>query len=346
MKSLLLLLLFALAAASGVASPAHAWDPFERDNPDVAAGNAAMADEDYDAALEAYARAAAAHPSDPRIHLNRGIALLHQAIRGRDPEPGGPATTPALELLSSAREALVEATGRDAAPEVRADALYDLGLSFYHEGDELADAENHESAQEAFEEAVDALRRALRLRPSHEDTAWNYELALRRLREQEQAAEEQRQQQEETEQAEQEQQEGQEDEEGEQEQDGEPEEQSDSGDEGQEQPQDGPEDGTDEGQPDGQEGDDASAGGDEEEAPPPEPEAPPDEPSTDETGGEGEDEGSEGSEEPAPAETQDDALPSDVSRVLNSLRDSEENLQRFRARDRARRENRRPTMDW
>ena len=43
---------------------------------------------------------------------------------------------------------------------------------------------DHDQAQQSFREATDAFKQSLRLRPGDRNTAWNYELAARRLREQ------------------------------------------------------------------------------------------------------------------------------------------------------------------
>jgi len=68
---------------------------------------------------------------------------------------------------------------------VRADAYYDLGVAFYKEADAKAGEKDHEEAQKLFREATEAFKHGLRLRPGDRNGAWNYELAARRIREQE-----------------------------------------------------------------------------------------------------------------------------------------------------------------
>ena len=298
---------------------ARAWDPFLRENPDVEDGNAAAAEDDYEGALAAYGRAARKLPDEPGVHLNRGLALLRQ---GKHAE---------------ARQALLLATSPEAPSALRADAYYNLGLSFYQSGDELAEQMDHQQAQEQFREAVDSLRRSLRARPGDPSTAWNYELARRRLAEQTERAEEQQEEQD----AEEEQ-DGQED--GSDSQDA-PSDQQEGGDSGEEnespsdnsgdsESNEGSSDQTDDQgtpEPDGPSGQDDSA---EEQA------------GSDQTG----DEDDGGDDETASSNDQEGEegsnLPSNVERVLDALQNSEENLQRYRARARARQQNRQPTMDW
>jgi hypothetical protein len=310
------------------APTAHAWDPFIAPNAHVEEGNRAMAQQDHQGALGSYDQAARELPSEAGVHLNRGLALL------------------AGEQLDRAREALLLATDASAGTDVRADAYYDLGLSFYREGDVAANETDHESAQQMFREAADAFRRSLRARPRNRDAAWNLELALRRIREQEQAQQEQ-EERERQEQEEQEQQEGenQDGEGGEPDQQGEegddenaPDEQ---GDQQEQQDQDDSEEGDQSGD-DGEGEDGENDQGEEEPAEPEEQGGQDQQPSEPQDEGEGPDQ--QQPEEGSEAEGQQ--LPGHVERVLDALQESEENLERYRARARARRERRQPTMDW
>ncbi|MCU0677344.1 MAG: hypothetical protein MUE69_31710 [Myxococcota bacterium] len=142
-------------------------------------GNERLRANDANGALQSYDRAARALPNEAGVQLNRGLALL------------------AANDLAQAREALLRATDPQAPRELRADAYYDLGLAFYREGDALAATEDHQGAQAQFREAVDAFRRSLRLRPGDRQTAWNLELALRRIREEQERQEQQEQEQQE-----------------------------------------------------------------------------------------------------------------------------------------------------
>jgi hypothetical protein len=306
------------AGAWSSASPASAWEPFITPNSHVEDGNRAMAEGDHAGALEAYDRAARELPSEPGVHLNRGLALL------------------AAGQLADARQAFLTATEPPASPDIRADAYYDLGLAFYREGDELATALDHERAQAQFREAVDAFKRSLRARPGDRDTAWNLELALRRLREEEQRQEEQEQEQqaqnEENEQEgdnQEEQPEGSDGGDDNAEGEGEEEQQNPDEQDPSEQSEDQPsQEGEDEqpDDPDGQDGDQPNEPDSQEQQ-----NGQPNEP-------EGESQGEEGSG--------DEELPGEVARVLDALQNSEENLERYRARARARQENRQPTKDW
>ncbi|MCS6799407.1 MAG: VWA domain-containing protein [Myxococcota bacterium] len=186
-----LLLGLALTGASGP-SPARAWELFRSPQPDVEAGNEAMARNDPAGALAAYDRAARALPSEPGVHLNRGLAL---AALGREEQ---------------ARAALLLATEPAAPAEVRAAAHYNIGLSHFREADRIAaDAarqavqagsatpgaapapppDAHDQASRGFREAAEAFRRALRAQPGFRDAAWNLELAMRRARQERERAE-------------------------------------------------------------------------------------------------------------------------------------------------------------
>lgn len=304
----------AAAACLAVAPGARAWalgDLLERENPAVERGNEALRGGDPEAALEAYDEAARALPSAPGVHLNRGLALL------------------AADDLAGARDALRIAASPESPPELRADASYDLGLAFLREAEARAGEEDHAEAQKLFREAADAFRGSLRARPGDRDTAWNLELALRRLREEQEAQEQQeREQQQRQEQEPQD----------EERQDEEPEPRDDDAAQEPEAPPEGDPQGQDDEAPnedagprDAEPRDEGTDGpGDEgDDAPPePEPQAPGESPEArDEDAGER-------------------RLPRDVERVLDALRDDEESLEAERAAARARRERRRPTKDW
>jgi tetratricopeptide (TPR) repeat protein len=161
---------------------AKAWDPFRASNPHVDRGNALMAEDQPAEALEAYDRAARELPSEPGVHLNRGLALLSA---GR---------------MEEAQNALLLATEPSADASLRADAYYNLGLLFYRQGDAAAAQQDHASAQTLFRQAADAFKRSLRARPGNRDAGWNLELALRRIEEQQEQQEQQDQDQDQDEQ--------------------------------------------------------------------------------------------------------------------------------------------------
>ncbi len=347
-----------LAAQGALAAPARAWEWFRGENGNVREGNERLRANDAAGALRAYEAAARELPSDPGVHLNRGLALL------------------ALSQHDKAREAFLLATEPPAPAAIRAAAYYDLGLAFYRQADAAATAAandaiaqgaaqpsavqpgtgqqgtgaapeaDHREAQRLFREAADGFRRSLRIQPGNRDAAWNLELALRRLREEEEAQrreeEQQRQQQQDQQQQDQQQQDQQQQDQqqqDQQQQDGQ------QGEDGQpQQPQDGqpqnqpPRDGQQGQEPqqpsqDGQQPQDGQQG---QEPPQPDPQPQPGE-ATEPQGGE---------REQQPAAPSEDGLPAEAARVLDALRDGEENLERYRARARALRENRAPAQDW
>ena len=177
-----------LVLSLGLATPAAAWDLFTRENAHVAEGNRRMARNDAAGALREYDLAARELPRSPEVQLDRGLALLR------------------LGQLDRAKEAFLRATEPPASAETRGAAYYDLGLAFYREGDQAAGQDQHEPAQRAFREAVDAFRRSLRARPGDANAAWNLELARRRLREQEREQQQQQNQQQQNQQQQQQQQ--------------------------------------------------------------------------------------------------------------------------------------------
>jgi Ca-activated chloride channel family protein len=142
--------------------PAPAW--LRSKNSDVERGNEKLSAGDAEGALAAYDEAARALPSEGGVHLNRGLALLKQG------------------KLDAARDALKLATDSSAgSPEVRSDAYYDLGISFYRQAEAAVSEQNDEEAQKAFREASDSFRKALRQKPGNANAAYNYELTQRRI---------------------------------------------------------------------------------------------------------------------------------------------------------------------
>jgi hypothetical protein len=304
-------LLLAAAALAFAAGPAHAELPswLRTENGEVRDGNQALQKGDAKGALASYNRAAHKLPDSPGVQLDRGIALLKQGDYGK------------------AREALLAATTPSASTDVRADAYQDLALSFYREADGLATQNNHEEAQKLFREALDASKRSLHLRPSDPNTAWNMELAARRIHEEQQKQKE-------------------EDDKKKQDQD----KQKDK-DKDQQQKQDGSDQNQDQNQDkqDQQNGDKDQAGQNDKDK-----QQKPDENKDQQNG-------DEGDKKPKPEQPQDkqtqpaepdqqkppeQALPREAEQALDSLEDGEENFERYRARQRANRERRAPEKDW
>jgi len=371
-----LLIAFVLACGHALgASEVRAWDWFRAENGNVREGNERLRASDAAGALRSYELAARELPSDPGVHLNRGLALL------------------ALDQHDKAREAFLLATEPPASAPIRAAAYYDLGLAFYRQADAAATAAgadavaqggaipgalpgsipgmppgglmpspgaptgpaggavagggapppqaDHREAQRLFREAADGFRRSLRIVPGNRDAAWNLELALRRLREEE----EQQRQEDEQRRAEQEQQQQQQDQQA-QNDPNQPPQDGQDGDPQQDQP---PQD-----QPpqDGQDGDQQQQPGDQQQPDQPPQNQPPQDQQAQNDANQpqpqpGEENGDEGGQRDQGQDSpQGDGLPGDVARVLDALRDGEDNLERYRARARALRENRAPAQDW
>jgi Ca-activated chloride channel family protein len=198
------------AAALALPASASAWSPLRGENSNAKKGNALMAQEQYGPALEAYDEAARELPDARAVQLNRGLALLAQ------------------DLGEQAKEALLAAADPAASPTTRADAYYDLGIAYARQGDAIAQQEEYEQASAQFREAADAFKRALRVRPGDRNAAWNFEYAMKRIREEDEKQREQEQQEQEQQEQRQEQDQ---DQEQEQEQDQEQEQEQDDGDE-------------------------------------------------------------------------------------------------------------------
>jgi Ca-activated chloride channel family protein len=270
---------------------AAAWEWLRSSNENVEEGNEKMSNKDHKGALESYDKAARELPSNGGVHLNRGLALM----QGSDP--------------NAARQALLFATEPSSSSEVRADAYYNLGLSFYREADAKAGKGDHKEAQWLFREAADSFKRSLKLRPQNRDAAWNLELALRRIREEEQKQKEKEKEEKEKKEQEQKQKEQQNQDQQQQNEDGQQQEQDQK-----EQQQ----------KPDEQKR------------------------SQDEKQKQEQQEQSKQEKQPEQKEQQQQKqpVPRDVTRALDALQNGEENLERYRARMRANRENRRPEKDW
>ncbi len=302
---------FVLLAGGG---SAQAWDLFRSENKDVKRGNELLERGKSEEATAAYESAQRTLPNDPGVQLNKGLGLLGAG------------------KLSEAREAFRAAT-QAPGPELRSKANYNLGLTFLHEADALAKEEKLEESQKRLTESIDAFKNSLRNAPKNHDAAWNLELAKRRLvdlkqkkEQKEQEQREQEQKQKDQEQQDQEQNDPQD--QGPQDQDAQN--QDAQGDQPQDQPdpekdpnepQDQPKD-QDQPQPEQQDKKDADQKSPEE-SPEDQAEA-----------------------QPPPPERHPRELPEHMQRALDALSESDDNLQKHRARARARQRPQRVEKDW
>lgn len=292
---------------------ALAWEPFRSQSSAVERGNEHLGKGQHKEALEAYDQAARELPDDPGVQLDRGLALL------------------GLGKLAEAREAFRRGGAGTAPKDVRAASLYNLGAAFMQEADQAGKAEDLDGAKKLLEEAVDAFKSSLRAQPNNKDAAWNLELAKRRLVEAQQ-----KQEQKTKEQDEQKKQQDQQNKDPQQKQD-EQEKQE------QEQPK------QDEQRSDGgTPNDDApKEGKGDQDKPQPEPDA--GAPEAEPQGGDGGASPEQPREQPSEAEPEpppDQALPEHMRKALDALEAGEENLQKHRAKQRARTRPRRIEKDW
>ncbi|HJU89798.1 MAG TPA: VWA domain-containing protein [Gemmatimonadaceae bacterium] len=112
----------------------------------------------YAEAAEAYKRAIDDGNASARLLYNYGTALI---LAGKADDAVQP-----LERVSSGTKDL----------DLRYRALFNLGLVYLNRGRALKE---EEAATQAYAAALEAYKRALRLRPNETDAKWNYELALR-----------------------------------------------------------------------------------------------------------------------------------------------------------------------
>ena len=308
-------------------TPALAWEPFRSTNDDVERGNERLRANDANGALQSYDRAARALPNEAGVQLNRGLALL------------------AANDLAQAREALLRATDPRAQPELRADAYYDLGLAFYREGDALAATEDHQAAQGQFREAVDAFRRSLRLRPGDRQTAWNLELALRRIREEQERQQEQEQQeQEEQEQQDQQNQDQQnQDQQNQDQQNQDQQNQDQQNQDQQNQDQQNQDQQNQDQQNQDQQNQDQQ---DQDQQNQDQQNQDQDQQNQDQQNQDQQDQDQQNQDQQEGEDPNGQRLPGHVERVLDALQDDEQSLERARAHARAARERRQPSRDW
>jgi hypothetical protein len=304
----------ALAAAFG-AFGAHSRASAElppllrTENAKVKDGNEKLNKGDAKSALDSYTAAARELPEAPGVQLDRGLAQLKTGD------------------LPKARESFLAAAAPSAPPALRADAYENLALAFYRDGDQLAGQNKHKEAQQMFRESVDAGKRSLRLRPGDANTAWNLELATRRIHEEEQKQKEEDEKNKQDQKDQDKKNEDQDKQQGDQQK-------NDSQNQDQKQ-------------------DDQSKNDDQKKDESQKPEQKPDE-----NKDKGKQDQQHDQKQPEPQQGQDDKseqqqeqeaqqqLPSEAEQALDALGNSEENFERYRARQRANRERRAPEKDW
>jgi Ca-activated chloride channel homolog len=144
MKRVLFVLLFLVGDPT--VAPAADW--LSRPMKEVDEGNAQFGDKHYQQALEHYEEAEEVLNQEPRIHFDRGAALLM------------------LDRHKEAREAFLHAVGtRD--PGLKKNNFYNIGNTFLSE--------------QLFPEAISYYRRALEIDPNYDDARFNLELAIRAI---------------------------------------------------------------------------------------------------------------------------------------------------------------------
>ena len=228
-----------------------------------------------------------------------------------------------LGKLGEAREAFRRGAVASAPKDVRASSLYNLGLAFLQDGEQAATAEDFDGAKKLLEESVDSFRGSLRAQPGNRDAAWNLELARRQLEDVKKKQEEKKKEEEQ------------------QKQDPQDKKPDQDGQDEQKQSQDDPQkdqqgDGQNEPRPDGGKPDQGDAG------------APKPDEAEQGDGGGAQPEAPKPEEAPPPPEEGQGPgkLPEHMERALDALEAGEENLEKHRARQRARAQPRRIEKDW
>jgi len=165
-------------AAVGVALAAFtvwAWPPRDQPQARVRDGNRAYAQRDWPGALSHYEAAPGDGVRNAGVHLNRGLARFRIAVPPGDggtlPELAPDAAVPeswqrAQDEMRNTSRGYAGAPAEDIESTLRARASYNLANTFF--------------AQHLWQNAIDAYKEALRLRPGLVDAAWNLELARRR----------------------------------------------------------------------------------------------------------------------------------------------------------------------
>ena len=151
-----------LASSSAWASPRSARRAYEQG--------------DFDTAVQQYAAAAKATPSDPRLSFNLGAAAYRKG---------------AFEQAGKAFESALRSD--DLGLQQR--AYYNLGNASYRLGEATLAKKDVEATKRQWKQAIDEYERSLQLRADDEDARFNLALTKKRLKELEQQQKKQQQKQ-------------------------------------------------------------------------------------------------------------------------------------------------------
>jgi Ca-activated chloride channel family protein len=149
--------------------PAHGWNPFLKENGKVKKGNKLVEKGKPEEAAKKYDAALAELSDNASVHYNKGVAML-QAAEKNEASRDSNIQAAAQSFMSAIDLAGEEETG------LKADAFYNLGNTYF-EG-------------ERWQEAAEAYRQSLKLRPGNPDAAHNLSLSLKKIEEEKRKKEE------------------------------------------------------------------------------------------------------------------------------------------------------------
>jgi tetratricopeptide (TPR) repeat protein len=118
---------------------------------------------DYNEALKMYEDLAIESPSEPKIKMNKGSALLQ------------------IDSLDKAEESYNNAVTGLKDKKALADLYYNLGNVQYMQGEKLA-AQQNQGASEKYKTALENYIKSLDLRPHDRDAKWNLQLANAKMK--------------------------------------------------------------------------------------------------------------------------------------------------------------------
>ena len=148
---------------------AHAWNPFLKENGKVKKGNKLVEKGKPEEAVKKYDAALADLSDNASVHYNKGVALLKAAEKNEASKDAG-LQGAAQSFMSAIDLAGEEETG------LKADAFYNLGNTYFR--------------GERWQEAAEAYRQSLKLKPGNPEAAHNLSLALKKIEEEKRKKEE------------------------------------------------------------------------------------------------------------------------------------------------------------